>query len=131
MLRGWILGHRFSRPGRAQRVAATRKGVVGERRGLWPSFAAPGVLWLILLFVVPFYAILAVAMGRLDPIFASAEPVWNPIEWDPSAFGRVWDDIASGPLQDVFIRTLAYVLTASALCLLIGYPVAYYLARYA
>jgi spermidine/putrescine transport system permease protein len=86
---------------------------------------------LILLFVVPFYAILAVAMGKLDPIFASAEPVWNPLEWDTSAFSQVWNDLVSGQLGDIFLRTLAYVLTASALCLLIGYPVAYYLARHA
>ena len=112
-------------------MAEPRGGVVGERRFLWQSFAAPGVLWLILLFVVPFYAILAVAMGRLDPIFASAEPVWNPLEWDPTAFSQVFQDLTSGQLGKVFMRTLTYVGIASALCLLIGYPVAYYLARYA
>jgi ABC-type spermidine/putrescine transport system permease subunit I len=110
---------------------AASGGVVGERRWLWPSFAAPGVLWLILFFIVPFYAILAVAMGRIDPIFASAEPVWNPLEWDPGAFSRVFDDLTSGQLRNIFVRTLAYVGAASALCLLIGYPVAYYLARFA
>ena len=110
---------------------ATGAGVVGERRWLWPSFAAPGVLWLILFFIVPFYAILSVAMGRLDPIFASAEPVWNPLEWDPSAFSQVYEDLVSGQLRDIFFRTLAYVAIASVLCLLIGYPVAYYLSRFA
>ena len=30
------------------------------------------MLWLILLFLTPLYAILAVAMGRLDPVFATA-----------------------------------------------------------
>jgi putrescine transport system permease protein len=112
-------------------VAKTREGVVGERRWLWPAVAGPGVLWLILLFVVPFYAILAVAMGRLDPIFLSAEPVWNPLDWDPSSFSQVWNDITSGQLQTILFRTLAYVGIASTLCLLIGYPVAYYIARYA
>jgi putrescine transport system permease protein len=110
---------------------ADGEGVVGERRWLWPAFAVPGVVWLLLLFLTPFYAILAVAMGRLDPIFNQAEPVWNPIEWDPSAFSGVFEDVFSGQLGRIFIRTLAYVGVASFLCLLIGYPVAYYIARHA
>jgi ABC-type spermidine/putrescine transport system permease subunit I len=102
---------------------------VGERRWFWPAIAAPGVVWLIVLFLVPFYAILSVAMGRLDPIFNSAEPVWNPIQWDPGIFGDVLADIAGGQLGKIFARTIAYVAIASTLCLLIGYPVAYYVAR--
>ena len=38
---------------------------------VWALFAFPGVVWLILLFVVPFYGVLAVAFGRVDPIFGS------------------------------------------------------------
>jgi ABC-type spermidine/putrescine transport system permease subunit I len=110
---------------------ADGEGVVGERRWLWPAFAVPGVVWLLLLFLTPFYAILAVAMGRLDPIFNQAEPVWNPIEWDPSAFSGVFEDVFAGQLGRIFIRTLVYVGVASFLCLLIGYPVAYYIARHA
>jgi ABC-type spermidine/putrescine transport system permease subunit I len=110
---------------------ADGEGVVGERRWLWPAFAVPGVVWLVLLFLTPFYAILAVAMGRLDPIFNQAEPVWNPLEWDPSAFSGVFEDVFSGQLGKIFLRTLAYVGVASFLCLLIGYPVAYYIARHA
>jgi uncharacterized membrane protein AbrB (regulator of aidB expression) len=33
------------------------------RRWLWPGFALPGVLWLLVLFVVPFYAVVAIAFG--------------------------------------------------------------------
>jgi putrescine transport system permease protein len=106
-------------------------GVVGEKRWLWPSFAAPALIWLVLLFLTPFYAILAVAMGHLDPIFNTAEPVWNPLQWDPSSFVQVFQDLTSGQLTDIFVRTLAYVGAASFLCLLIGYPVAYYVARHA
>lgn len=101
----------------------------GERRWFWPALAAPGVTWLIVLFLVPFYAIMSVAMGRLDPIFSSAEPVWNPTQWDPGIFGEVLSDITSGQLGSIFLRTIVYVGIASALCLLIGYPVAYYVAR--
>jgi putrescine transport system permease protein len=112
-------------------VAVEHDVAVGERRWQWPAFAAPGVLWLILLFIVPFYAILSVAMGRPDPIFGDTQPVWNPLQWDTAAFGEIWNDLVSGSLRTIFIRTLVYVGTASFLCLLIGYPVAYYIARHA
>ena len=39
------------------------------RRWFWPSFAFPGVAWLVLLFLVPTYAVVAVAFGTVDPIF--------------------------------------------------------------
>ncbi|MGH3452310.1 MAG: ABC transporter permease [Haloechinothrix sp.] len=104
-------------------------GVVGERRWLWPALAGPGVVWLVLLFLTPFYAILTVAMGRLDPLFNTPIPEWNPIYWNPAVFGEVFSDLFGGPLTDSFVRTLAYVITASILALLIGYPVAYYISR--
>ncbi|MGH2693626.1 MAG: ABC transporter permease [Actinomycetota bacterium] len=103
---------------------------VGERRWLWPALATPGVLWLLLLFVVPFYAILAIAMGRLDPLFNTAEPVWNPIQWNPEVFGDVATALFSGQTGRIFLRTIGYVATASGLCMLIGYPVAYYVSRH-
>jgi putrescine transport system permease protein len=70
-----------------------------------------------------------VAMGRLDPIFHFAVPVWNPIEWNPDIFGVVLADIFGGQVGEIFFRTIVFVLIASALCLLIGYPVAYYVSR--
>ena len=102
-----------------------------KRNWVWPAFAAPGVVWLALLFLVPFYAILAVAMGRRDPILNLSEPVWNPAQWDPAAFGQVFDDLVSGQLGVTFLRTVTYIGVASLLSLLIGYPVAYFVARHA
>jgi putrescine transport system permease protein len=101
----------------------------GEQRWMWPTLAAPGVLWLLLLFLTPFYAILSVAMGRLDPIFHFAEPIWNPIAWNPDVFGEIFTDIVGGQLGTVFVRTIIFVAIASLLCLIIGYPVAYYVSR--
>jgi putrescine transport system permease protein len=107
----------------------SESGVVGERRGIWPALASPGVLWLVLLFLTPFYTILSVAMGRLDPILLLAQPVWNPIQWNPDVFGEVFSDIFGGGLGDVFLRTIVFVAIAAILCLVIGYPVAYYVSR--
>jgi ABC-type spermidine/putrescine transport system permease subunit I len=101
------------------------------RRRLWPALAMPGVLWLVLLFVTPLYVVLAIAMGTVHPIFQYAVPVWNPIQWDLSVFGEVLSNLATGSLRVLLFRTIAYVAAASALCLLIGYPIAYFVARHA
>ena len=39
---------------------------------LWGVFTVPGSAWMIVFFLVPFYAVAAVAFGRIDPIFGTA-----------------------------------------------------------
>ncbi len=103
-----------------------------SRRFLWPSFALPGALWLVLLFLVPTYAVLAVAFGTVDPIFSNPEPVWNPLHWQFATMRDVLRQLRPGqPFWTVFVRTFVYVAVALAGCLAIGYPVAYYLSHHA
>jgi ABC-type spermidine/putrescine transport system permease subunit I len=114
-----------------RRAAVAEAEVYGRSRRLWPALAAPGLLWLISLFLVPFYSVLALAMGRLDPIFLTATPVWNPAQWDTSFLADVIGRILGGTgLTTVFVRTFVYVAAAVLICLVVGYPVAYYIARY-
>jgi putrescine transport system permease protein len=102
------------------------------RRWFWPLFAMPGAVWLVLLFLVPFYAVLAVAFGGVDPIFQAPVPVWNPLHWHGDTMRSVLDQLRPGQVfWIVFVRTFAYVALSLAGCLAIGYPVAYYLARHA
>jgi ABC-type spermidine/putrescine transport system permease subunit I len=101
----------------------------GGRQGLWAALTLPGTFWLVVFFIVPFYAIAAVAFGGFDPILLAPEPRWNPLHWQFSAAGDVIDSIFGGPLQDVFLRTFLYVGISMVLCFAIGYPVAYYVAR--
>ena len=101
-------------------------------RRLWPALALPGVVWLILLFLVPFYAVIAVAFGTVDPIFLNAVPVWNPLEWNADyVVETIRGFLPGNDYWRVFLRTAEYVLVSLALCLLIGYPVAYYISRHA
>lgn len=101
-------------------------------RWLWPVFAAPGVVWLILLFLVPFYAVIGVAFGGVDPIFQNPVPSWNPLDWDYTAMGRTLTGFFPGnQYWAVFLRTASYVALALSGSLLIGYPVAYYISRHA
>src|SRR5580700_11005356 len=104
-----------------------------KRNGFWIALAAPGIIWLVLLFIVPFYAVLAIAMGKLDQLFESPVAVWNPLQWSSSNVIDVARDLVgsasfAGP---IVIRTIVYVAIGSLLCLLIGYPAAYFVARFA
>jgi len=92
----------------------------------------PGIAWLAIFFVLPFYVIVAVAFGTVDPILQQPVPAWNPIDWNWSAFQFVFDEIFTGdrPFGVVFVRTFFYVTIAVALSLVIAYPVAYYVARH-
>ncbi len=101
-------------------------------RWFWPGAALPGVAWLVAFFLIPFYAILAVAMGSVDPIFQTAKPAWNPLDWNTQAFSFVFEGLftSGGSFQTVFIRTTVYVFVAVAASLLIAYPVSYTIARF-
>ena len=100
-----------------------------DRRRLWPGLALPGSLWLAVFFLVPAYTIACVAFGRVDPVFRDAVPVWNPLQWQFDDAGEVMRSVISGPLRGVLLRTAAYVVVAVAVCLVVGYPIAYYVAR--
>ena len=105
--------------------------VVGQRSWYYPALAAPGIVWLLLLFIAPFYAIAAVAFGGRDQIFALPIPAWNPLEWQFETFRQTAGEfLADTGLRGQFVRTIAYVAIAVSVCLVVGYPVAYYVARY-
>jgi ABC-type spermidine/putrescine transport system permease subunit I len=104
---------------------------VRQSRWFWPAFGLPGYVWLGVLFLVPFYVILAVALGTVDPIFRFPQPVWNPLEWNVGAIEFIFEGLAPGEqFFVIFTRTFAYVGIALAVSLAIGYPVAYYIARH-
>ena len=87
-----------------------------------------------LLFLAPLYVVLAIVFGEVDPIFRTPVPVWNPLHWDSAQFTYVLDHIV-GPRRLLRPGAAAHGrlrrASASVLCLLIAYPVAYYTARLA
>ena len=100
-------------------------------RWLWPIFAAPGVVWLLLLFLVPFYAVIGVAFGGVDPIFQNPVPAWSPWHWEfASALDTLQGFLPGREYWRVFVRPAEYVAAALTGSLLIGYPVAYYVSRH-
>jgi len=93
-------------------------GFLHRNRQLTPYLLlAPGLLWLGVFFVVPlgFLAYQSLQSGNFD--------VGYSFTW---AWGNYWDAIHNYRAQ--FIRSLEYAGIATALALLICYPVAYWIA---
>ena len=111
------------RPGRGAR----------QSKGFYILLAAPGIIWLAVLFIVPFYAVLAIGEGKLNRLFESPVAVYNPLHWSSANLTNVWHDLfGSGSFAGpIVVRTIVYVAVASALCLVIGYPAAYFVSRFA
>lgn len=101
-------------------------------RWLWPLSALPGVVWLLLLFLLPLYVVVGVAFGSVDPVLLQPIPAWNPADWNTGWITHVLDQFLPGNVfWDVALRTCEYVGLSLAGCILIGYPVAYFVARHA
>jgi ABC-type spermidine/putrescine transport system permease subunit I len=99
----------------------------------WVLLAAPGMIWLVILFVVPFYAVLAIGEGKLDRQTESPVAVFNPLTWSSANLSNVMHDLFGSAAFALPIawRTIWYVAVASVLSLLIAYPAAYFVARFA
>ncbi len=102
-------------------------------RTFWAILAVPAVVWLAVFFVVPFYTVLAISGGYLNPFLQEPVAVWNPLQWSAANLDSLMRDItgAGAFIGPIVARTLVYVVAASVLSLLIGYPAAYFVARFA
>jgi|NGEPerStandDraft_13_1074530.scaffolds.fasta_scaffold01120_2 spermidine/putrescine transport system permease protein len=81
---------------------------------------APAGVWLALIFAVPLGIAVAVSLGTTDPIY---QAVYG---WHPGNYADVFDPL----FAPVLLRSVGFALATVALCLLIGYPIAYYIARF-
>src|SRR5215468_8377475 len=111
---------------------ARRRGQREPHRLFWILLALPGILWLVFLFIVPLYAMLAIAGGKLNLLFEQPVAVWNPLQWNSANLAKAWHDVAGAGASygPIVIRTVVYVAVASVLSLVIAYPVAYFVARF-
>ena len=101
-------------------------------RWYWPSFAAPSTIWLAVFFVLPLYVVISVAFGTSDPIFGAPLPVYEPWYWSTDAMTHVLGRfVGAAPFwRPALFRTLIYVAFASIICVVVGFLVAYYVARH-
>ena len=83
-------------------------------------FLIPGGLWLLVFFAVPLGIVLAISFGTTDDLGAAI------YGWYPENYSRAFDPL----FLPVLARSVGYALATVVLCLVLGYPVAYYIARF-
>jgi spermidine/putrescine transport system permease protein len=86
----------------------------------WDRFLLPGGIWLVALFVIPCVFVLALSFGYVDGL---GRAVYST---QTSNYADAFDPI----YVPVLLRSVFYAALTTLLCLAIGYPVAYYVARY-
>jgi len=99
-------------------AAATALRKTPARKRLVPYWLLlPGILWLIVFFAAPlvYQASTSIQTGSLEEGF---KVTWH--------FATYWD--ALGEYWPQFVRSVLYAATATVLCLLLGYPLAYLIA---
>jgi spermidine/putrescine transport system permease protein len=79
----------------------------------------PGGLWLAIFFVVPLLVMFSLSLqsGNVETGFR--------FTWEWSNYSRAWDLYSTQ-----FIRSVLYALIVTALCLVLAYPMAYWIAFY-
>jgi len=86
----------------------------------WNWFVAPGALWIALLFAVPLFLVLALSFGHVD-------------DFGRGVYGfelTNYEDVFDSTYVPVLVRSVMYALITVIICVLIGYPVAYFIARF-
>jgi spermidine/putrescine transport system permease protein len=94
-------------------------GALGRLRGL--ALVLPGAGWLALFFLVPLAIIFVVSLGdrgALDRIDLSSPSLDN--------YGRAFDPV----FLSTFLNSIRFAAITTVLCLVIGYPIAYWISRY-
>jgi ABC-type spermidine/putrescine transport system permease subunit I len=94
------------------------------------ALGLPGLIWVALFVSVALYALVAIAVGSLDPLVLTPVPAWNPLHWSSQWLTQIGSDLKpfSGEDWVVFQRTAIYIAIALVGCIVVGYPVAYYTA---
>ena len=65
-------------------------------RWYWPAFTATGLIWLVVFFVLPFYVVVSVAFGTVDPFFRTPLPVYQPWWWSFTTFTATLQKFGAG-----------------------------------
>jgi spermidine/putrescine transport system permease protein len=83
-------------------------------------FLIPGGLWLLVFFALPFALVVAVSLGAPGDLGGAV------YGFHPDNYARAFRPL----FAPVLLRSVGYALATVALCLALGYPVAYYIARF-
>lgn len=91
-----------------------------SRRETWRLLflISPSLFWLVVFFLIPLILVFAISFGQRG--------VYGGVRWNITLenYARFFDPL----YLRIFGRTLAIALTTTVICLLIGYPLAYFIA---
>jgi len=93
----------------------------GQRKGRFAPYGllSPGIIWLVLFFLVPMWTLLRIALSH------------KPNPYLPNyVFSWRWSNFSDAVdrFRPELLRSFEYAAIATVLCILIGYPLAYYIA---
>lgn len=94
--------------------------ILNNARGRWRVFGLifPSLFWLIIFFLIPLLIVSAMSFGQRG--------TYGGVEWKLTIenFIRLFDPL----YMRIFARSIAIALITTVICLLIGYPLAYWIA---
>jgi spermidine/putrescine transport system permease protein len=91
-----------------------------SRRETWRLLflISPSLFWLVIFFLIPLIVVFAISFGQRG--------TYGGVRWDLTLenYARFFDPL----YLRIFGRTLVIALTTTVICLLVGYPLAYFIA---
>jgi spermidine/putrescine transport system permease protein len=116
--------------GRQQDSGGVIKGLLrgfrGSSAGPVLGLISPAALWLLIFFLVPLVLVLLVSFGERGD---AGQVVYS---WTLKNYVRFFGKVGDRYLYiQIFIRSLGIALLNTLLCLLVGYPLAFFIARQA
>jgi putrescine transport system permease protein len=93
--------------------------------GRWRVIAPP-YLWLLIFFLLPFLIVLKISVSEMD--IASVKDVVT-LQNGQLEFNVRFGNYLTLVTDDLYLSSLKYAAVTTALCLAIGYPFAYFMAR--
>ena len=86
----------------------------------WRRFLVPGALWLVAFFAIPFGITIAISLGQATELGGVL------YGFNPGNYADALDPL----FAPVLLRSVGYAAATAVICLLVGYPVAYCIARH-
>jgi spermidine/putrescine transport system permease protein len=107
-------------------VARLLRGLRSSNVGPVLGLTSPAALWLLIFFIAPLVMVLLVSFGERGD---AGQVVYS---WTLKNYARFFGKVGDRYLYvQIFIRSLGIALLNTVLCLLVGYPLAYFIARQA
>jgi putrescine transport system permease protein len=95
-------------------------------------------VWLLVFFFLPFLILLYISFVDMGNDINPFKPIWNTetgtLNLKYENYGSIFQSVEEGLLfktlyVEAYLRSIAYALWTAILCLILGYPFAYFIAR--